>query len=605
MRWYTYLTLLVFQAAIPGNAQNGSAYQHLKPDQKRIVERWVREYEKITGKRVEVAAAYDRLSLSTRSTFDAVTNALAQTTLTDEKGAALGHALDLVEMIESLAGHVPGARGDHQFRVYVLLKPDALTKLYASREFHRVADNTIYHAGYPLNFRQQGGEPSMQFSVTRTGRRADIDIDYRKSGGPTALFNGHLTAANSDVRAGQNFFTYQHRWEGLVDWWKALFHLAEGELTPDRAVTLEESAQKLKTPEKIDDAVHEFLETWLVRGNVRNAQAYFSPASYSCLADFGDGATVDSPLARVRILSYLERGKARVGEVRSLSERIRPIKLDIPNAKPAPNAHEKSFVLEHLRDDGAFEMDCRQRFHTDVAYRMERPEQKYSDYYSAAHTLPGLNGQIETVYWLFGKEEGQWRVISWHLEHPLRPGERIRAAAPPPPERAAAAASADPALVTAIESFLFSWLVRSDTHAAAQAFAPESLACGPEAGAEGTDAKALEHWLKHIGHQSGKGKTVGEHIAPVTISHRDVRPVKQANGSSYLLAAVSDELAAMHACKDAQVAQAHSTGTPKFTARTHVSSFTFRTARGHGGVLNFVWAPRDGGWKIVGFYITT
>lgn len=597
------LVFLFALVATSSRAQTGGAYEHLTEDQKRLVERWAREYEKITGQRVQVAAAYDRLSLSTRSTFDAVTNALVRTTLTDEKGNSLGRALDLVEMIESLAGHVPGARGDHQFRVYVLLKPDALTKLYASREFRRVADNTVYHAGYPLNFRQQGGEPSMQFSVTRTGRRADIDIDYRKSGGPTALFNGHLTAANSDVRAGKNFFTYQGRWQGLVDWWRALFHLGEVELTPDRAITLEESAEKLKTPEKIDDAIREFLDTWLLRGQVRVAQAYFSPASYSCLADFGDGSSVDSPLARMRILTYLERAKARTGDLRLLEEKIRPGKLEIPAGKPVANAHAKVFALEHLRDDSAFQMDCRQRFHTDVAYRMEKPEAKYSDFYAAAHTMPGLNGQTDTLYWLFGREEGQWHVVSWHLEHPFHPGERVPTTAPPPPEKSLAAAAADPALVTAIESFLFSWLVRGDTHAAVQSFAPESLACGPEAGAEGADVKALEHWLKHIGHQSGKGKTLGEHIATVTTAHRDVRPVQQATGSNYLLAAVSDELAAMHACQDRRVPQAHSTA-PKFTTKTYVSSFTFRTAKGHGAVLNFLWAPQDGGWKIVGFYIT-
>ena len=68
-------------------------------------------------------------------------------------------------------------RGDHHFRIYVLLKPDALDRLYRSREFKRTRDRTIFHIGYPINFRQQGGAPSMQVSLTRTGRRADININ--------------------------------------------------------------------------------------------------------------------------------------------------------------------------------------------------------------------------------------------------------------------------------------------------------------------------------------------------------------------------------------------------------------------------------------------
>ncbi len=44
----------------------------------------------------------------------------------------------------------------------------------------------------------------MQFSLAEDGQHADIDVDYRSSRSPQSLFNGHLTASNSDVRAGEN-----------------------------------------------------------------------------------------------------------------------------------------------------------------------------------------------------------------------------------------------------------------------------------------------------------------------------------------------------------------------------------------------------------------
>ena len=37
-------------------------------------------------------------------------------------------------------------------------------------------------------------------------------MDYRTSGFPSALFNGHLTAQNSDVRAGNNYQGHLQRW---------------------------------------------------------------------------------------------------------------------------------------------------------------------------------------------------------------------------------------------------------------------------------------------------------------------------------------------------------------------------------------------------------
>lgn len=146
--------------------------------------------------------------------------------MTDSAGRSLGNALSLVKLVESVHGQIPQTRGDEQFRIYVLLQDDALGKLYECTQFRRTADNTVYHAGYPINFRQQGGVPSIQFSITRTGLRADIDVDYRSSSGPKALVDGHLTAGNSDVRAGRNYYRHINRWEGLSDWWHNLFGIA-------------------------------------------------------------------------------------------------------------------------------------------------------------------------------------------------------------------------------------------------------------------------------------------------------------------------------------------------------------------------------------------
>lgn len=109
---------------------------------------------------------------------------------------------------------VHGARGDLQFRLYVQLAPDALALLDASQEFGRSMDNTVYHKGYPICYRSQG-TPSIEVSVSRDG--ALSDIDYRSSKFPAFLFNGHLTAANSDVRAGNNDERHkEHHLSGTV-----------------------------------------------------------------------------------------------------------------------------------------------------------------------------------------------------------------------------------------------------------------------------------------------------------------------------------------------------------------------------------------------------
>ncbi len=181
--------------------QFGGTYEGLSPAQRQLIDEWYADYNRMTGDHAD-PKEYNQYSLSTRTTYEAVTHALMTTPLMDKSGKSMGTALDLVQGIEAINGKVPRARGDLQFRMYVMLKPDALQKLKDSSEFFRDRDNTVYHKGYPLNYRQDG-TPSIQFSMANDGRHADIDVDYRSSGIPKGLFNGHLTAANSDVRAGQ------------------------------------------------------------------------------------------------------------------------------------------------------------------------------------------------------------------------------------------------------------------------------------------------------------------------------------------------------------------------------------------------------------------
>ena len=238
-------------------------YEELQAGQRNLVHQWYTDYNRMTGEHM-TAAAYDELPVSTRTTFEAVTHALLTTNLTDASGKSLGNGLGLVQAIETVSGKVPSARGDLQFRIYVLLTPTALETLKQSKEFYRDHDNTVYHKGYPMSYRQGGGDPSIQVSMSKDGRRADIDVDYRSSRFPLALFNGHLTAANSDVRAGNNTQRHDGRWNGLTDWWRNLFGL------PGAQVEIVQVTKEGDIPLQprigtgsLDAAVQDFLAAWL------------------------------------------------------------------------------------------------------------------------------------------------------------------------------------------------------------------------------------------------------------------------------------------------------------------------------------------------------
>jgi hypothetical protein len=137
------------------------------------------------------------------------------TPLTDASGQKYGDGLALIERVDAVKGEIPGTRSDRQFRIYVRLTPTAREMLERSRKFKRGIDNSIYHKGYPVNYRETRGTPSIQVSIAADGRQSDVDVDYRSSNFPVMLFNGHLSAANSDVRAGDNAERHAARWIGF------------------------------------------------------------------------------------------------------------------------------------------------------------------------------------------------------------------------------------------------------------------------------------------------------------------------------------------------------------------------------------------------------
>ena len=181
--------------------QLAGEYAGLDQRRQQLVNDWVGRLVKTTGQNVTPGPFYDEIvSVSVRTTFEAVTHALMRIQLTDTSGGALGDALGLVQHVEYLRGEVTGARGDYQFRMYVLLTPEAPAILARSQQFKRGADNSIYHKGYPTTSRAETRRPDLNRA---DGRRATSTWTIAPRA-PVALFNGHPTAANSDVRAGDN-----------------------------------------------------------------------------------------------------------------------------------------------------------------------------------------------------------------------------------------------------------------------------------------------------------------------------------------------------------------------------------------------------------------
>ena len=389
-----------------GQHRFGGTYDLLESEQRRLIDDWVRRFNEVTDRDTPPDVLYNVIRLSTRTTFDAVTHALITTTLTDESSQSLGTALDLIDYMETVKGKVKGQRGDLQFRLYAVLKPDAKEILIKSQEFKRSADNTIYHKGYPLNYRQTGKIPSIQISMAREGYRADIDVDYRPSGFPQALFNGHLSSSNSDVRSGNNHQRHVNRLgEGLEAWWQGLFGLPVRVSENDgrqEIVPQQPPADKLK----LQAAVHDFLNLWLVEGAVNVAVSYISDRAYECM-QLEQEEPLDRGMAPIILMKGMGAVHETLGEVSSLEDATVGVRLNNPELKVVENKHHAQFVLYDVPTDVAASFECINRTKV-VAQTSVKADLRYGKYYGSIFYIGGpVRG--ETVALLWAKESGYWQ----------------------------------------------------------------------------------------------------------------------------------------------------------------------------------------------------
>ena len=309
----------------------GKSYATLRPEQVRLIDSFIRAYNATTGSKLVPQQAYDSARLSIRTTFDAVTHALLNAQMTDSKGKSLGRAIDLVDAVDQVMGEESGAGGDQQFRLYVYLKPNAVDILSRSQEFFRDKDNASYHKGFPICFRLKNGPPSIQFSISRDHKLSDVDVDYRSSGFPKGLVNGHLTASNSDVRAGNNLARHDGRWSGLNGWWRDVFgQLGAGGAPPKEAATERlgniPANPAVKADQGVDKSAHDFLQSWVVAKEPNKSVVYLSRRSYPCLEVLQqkNKQPVPQGMIRLRTMMAMQKFSDGLGALNSVSDEFEP-----------------------------------------------------------------------------------------------------------------------------------------------------------------------------------------------------------------------------------------------------------------------------------------
>ena len=585
----------------------GGAYSDLDARRQQLVVDWVARFARVTGQSVDARSFYDDvLRLSTKTTFDAVTHALLTTPLTDAAGQKFGDGLSLIERVDTVKGEVSGTSGDRQFRMYVRLTPNARETLNRSREFRRGVDNTVYHKGYPINYREQRGTPSIQISIAMDGRLADVDVDYRASFFPVSLFNGHLSAANSDVRAGDNAERHAGRWTGYQHWWRSFFGAGVERAAADKDAMPAFTLPKVPRAGKmsVDEMVPDFLKAWLVEGNVVAAMGYVSERSYACLAqDAPDPPAFDRGLAPIQIMVNLKAARDALGKRDSLEGLTIGVPLPIPGLRAVRQPHQAQFVLYEVPDDMAARFDCASRLTPGAPTKASRA---YGRHYAASFRAEGP-GQDTSVALLWAREDGYWKIVSWYVA----PQPDETPVPPAPPEPKVARIKADAGLVQAAKNFVDTWLIRKDYDAAFRYVSAKSYACydlvrGPDAppSASIDDAgRKIRASLERIGQWVGKPAVLGTILAAAEPLHHSIRVMDQPYSGTFSLTSFPSALGDALECEARARGAVPPDPLPLEYGHAFGMTFRFRTQAGDAPVLRLLWRNEDNTWRITSYDI--
>jgi len=589
----------------------GKSYATLRPEQVRLIDSFIRSYNATTGSELVPQQVYDSARLSIRTTFDAVTHALLNAQMTDSQGKSLGRAIDLVDAVDQVMGEESGASGDQQFRLYVYLKPNAVDILSRSQEFFHDKDNTGYHKGFPICYRLKNGPPSIQFSISRDHKLSDVDVDYRSSGFPKGLVNGHLSASNSDVRAGNNLALHDGRWSGLNGWWRDVFGQLGRGGTPPKETATERLGHipmypGVKADQGVDKSAHDFLQSWVVAKEPNKSVAYLSRRSYPCLEVLAQKGTQPVPQGMIRLqtMKAMQNFGDSLGAVNSVADEFEPADKWSQASKPAKNAYPSEFRLVNLPADMGQDEEC---IAVPTDNSSKRPEEKY---YATAFRGKKGESRNKVMSLLWAQEGGYWKIIAIRIEDSgnaeLVPINAAAQAVPSVEELRNIAG--DPAAVQDITQFYQTWIVKRNVAQASRFASQRSYQC---LAAPSQDQKKLtpiariQSGLKQPLTRIPSSANLSDMMSSMQPVNDLLRPVQQENSKAFAIMAVPDQMADSFLCQHRNLPESSPDLKPadaKYGAY-YLTASRLNYEEEQSPALLLLWTKEEAGWKIVAWAV--
>jgi hypothetical protein len=371
---------------------------------------------------------------------------------------------------------------------------------------------------------------------------------------------------------------------------------------------------RVNASQGIHEAIKDFYESWLVKQKPLDAAAYLSVKSYPCIVEFQDGSKADSPLAKARIVKQMRDVNAVLGQINDLKDAIQGVALYAPGAKPVKHPYGKLFALELLSDETAYEMDCRIRLKLKMAEEIPRPGKGFSNYYGAILRLKSPKYNSMVLFQVWSKEGNEWRLVTWHFDHPFQAPNVPRMPSKPEPAIAQVTPPADEALARQTREFLTAWLLQRDIGRVLAYLTPATLECAAEelelfASSQGDHQKRIQDLFTQVAREAGQGQALSDLLTAPDFSHDHIELLQHAEGKAYILARISDELSAMYQCGNRtsgrKYGKEYTQGKPTFSRNHYASIFQLKHAGENAAALTLIWEQQGSDWKVIAFDIVS
>ena len=458
----------------------------------------------------------------------------------------------------------------------------------------------MYHKGYPTCYRSKG-TPSIQISLTLVmRRRADIDVDYRSSGFPKGLVNGHLSAANSDVRAGDNDARHNKQWSGLSNWWQNFLGLPFVEhITVEGGVMAREPVNKDAKPA---DAIFDFLYGWLVEQKPNESIAYFDPEAYALLAS-GREEPRSGGMAKFLVLQNMHSTNERIGNILSLREASVGVGLTSTRVKAIDQANSSEFALYDVREDLAEEFKCANQTESPDISVKEMKSQAFGKYIGAVFKISAKGEQGRKIATLWHRDHGYWKLVSYEVDPEIDRSEVPNAGAAPVTVTPLQVVDGDKDMIRAASDFLKLWLVKKDVDSALRYLAPECLECAKlyrsdDASPSSTASEILKNGMTRVAATVGPVKHLDEAIAAQP-HHQGIKLVRHADDKAFVIASIPEYMGDAAKCdrRDADGDPIFSPAPAAGYGKYYASGFSLNEGQNHPAILWIVWTKVNGLWK--------